>query len=447
MNRAVRHLHEADRPTSVRSARVADPEVGLAVVGVDFRVASTKWRNHLLLSAEERAELTEGLRRSCAVEGLVVLETCNRVEWILAAAQPRWAAEVLRAQMQDRWVRAGMGPLPMPYLRVGPAAVAHILRVAVGLESFVVGEREIAGQLNRSVVHARHLGLASPLLNALQTAVGRTVRKVQRLTTWRHHARGVHGLALEAALRAVPHQVDKRRTAAVVGMGEIGCKTATLFQASGWRVVRLNRTVPEERSSEWLLLDKLPELLGEIDALIVATGAPQPVVDLRNRAHALVVVDLGAPAQVQAGVGTTVLGLDELLALPSARPQESDEQPVLDLVSEGVAEFLLECRKRDLASLLRATHDAYDRACYEELPAILEAELGHDPERRRRLQTALRDLLRGHAREIVQQIEILAQSRESGSLARDAGAHLADTQLPARSALNNNDSIPLTEDS
>jgi glutamyl-tRNA reductase len=410
MSQPLRHLHEHGR------ARAAEPEVPLAVVGVDFRVASTTWRNCLLLSAEERADLTEGLRRSCAVEGLVVLETCNRVEWILAAAQPRWAAEVLRAQMQDRWVRAGLanstGGLPVPYLRVGPAAVSHILRVAVGLESFVVGEREIAGQLNRSVVEARRAGHASPLLNALQTAVGRTVRKVQRLTRWRHHARGVHGLALEAATRALPALADRKRIAVVVGMGEIGRKAATLFQTSHWRVVRVNRTVPTERIREWHPLATLPEHLHDADALIVATGAHLPVVDLAGVARALVVIDLGAPPQVDAPADVAILGLDELLALPSARPQEADEQTVLELVGEGVAEFLLECRKRDLATLLRAAHDAYDRACYEELPALLQAELGDDPERKRRLHAGLRDLLRTYARDIVQHIEAAAQVRE-----------------------------------
>lgn len=410
------HAHRVD-------PRHQEAEVPLAVVGVDFRVASSKWRNCLLLGPEERASLTEGLRRSCAVEGMVVLETCNRVEWILAAGQPRWAAEVLRAQMQDRWVKAQLGGppdparvgygLPVPYMRVGQAAVAHILRVAVGLESFVVGEREIAGQLNKAVVEARSQGHASPLLNALQTAVGRTVRKVQRLTQWRHHARGVHGLALEAAQHRLPGHAE-RRTAIVVGMGEIGRKAALLFATTGWKVVRVNRTVPAEKAREWQPLLTLDTLLAAgADLLVVATGANRPVVDLRAMTTALLVVDLGAPPQVEPGPETTLLGLDDLLQLPSARPPVSDEQTVQELVDEGVAEFLVECKKRDLAGLLRATHDAYDRVCYEDLPTLLETELGDtlDPDRRRRLHQALRDLLRGYAREIVQHIESAAHAR------------------------------------
>ncbi len=415
------HSHDSSGGHSqedhVRKTAPGETGVPLAVVGVDFRIASSAWRNHLLLEADERASMTEALRRSCAVEGIVVLETCNRVEWIVAAAHPRWAADVLRAQMQDRWLAAGLhatGRLPMPYTRVGQAAVQHILRTAVGLESFVVGEREIAGQLNRSVVEARKLGITSSLLNALQTAVGRTVRKVQRLTHWRHHARGVHGLALEAAERIYGPPSERKRPAVVVGMGEIGRKAAMLLAASGWKVQRVNRTVTPERAKEWQRLADLPRLLHPCDLLVVATGAQTPVVDLRHGPVPGCLIDLGAPPQIDVPAGVKVWGLDELLQLPSARPRAEDEAAVHELVQEGVAEFLVECRKRELAGLLRAVHDAYDRASHEQLPAVLAHEmLNSEPEQIRRVETAVRDVLRDQARTVVQHIEAAAHVRQT----------------------------------
>ena len=63
-------------------------DAALALVGVDFRVASSAWRAALILTAEERLELTTALRQSALVDGLVVLETCNRVEWVVATAEP-----------------------------------------------------------------------------------------------------------------------------------------------------------------------------------------------------------------------------------------------------------------------------------------------------------------------------------------------------------------------
>ena len=79
-----------------------DADVPLVVAGCDFRVASATWRNRLLLDGDQRAELTRALGEACDAQGLVVLETCNRVEWIVASKSPRWAGELLRAQMVDR---------------------------------------------------------------------------------------------------------------------------------------------------------------------------------------------------------------------------------------------------------------------------------------------------------------------------------------------------------
>jgi glutamyl-tRNA reductase len=379
-------------------------EVPIALVGVDFRVASSAWRGALLLASEERQALTAALRQAAQVEGLVVLETCNRVEWVVATAEPRWAAEMLRAVMQERWQQAGMvaTTLPVPYVRTGAAAVAHVLRVAVGLESLVVGEREIAGQWNRAVAQARGQGLAAPLLNALQTTVGRTVRKVQRLTHFRHPSRGVHGLALAAA-ETVPPRLGRKRMAVVAGMGEIGRKTAQLLQNQGWQVVRVNRTAG--RATDWSPWSELLTKAAQADVLVVASAGRAPTVDLRGHHVRALVVDLGAPAQVVADPEQPVWGLDELLRLPLALPPEADVTAARELVEAGVAEFLVECGKREQAELLRAAHDAYDRAAYQQLPQLLERELADlEPERRHKLYLGLRELLRDVSRQVVQQV-------------------------------------------
>lgn len=405
-----------------------DAEISIAVVGCDFRVCSTALRNQLLMTAEERAQLAAELQQACAVDGLVVLETCNRVEWIVASATPQWAAEVLRAQMVARLLRADPSGLngrsgSQPYAHIRSRAVLHLLRVAVGLESFVLGEREIAGQLNRAVTAARAQGQASAHLNALQTTVGRTVKKVQRLTNFRHHSRGVHGLALDALRdHFVPTAQTKPRVA-VIGMGEIGRKTAGLLAQSGFEVHRVNRTVPADRTRDWLALDDaLPALLQNVDAMVVATGSRRTTVHLHAgdlpSDRKLVVVDLGAPAQVSRPRSANLhyLSLDHLLNLPQVMAQPQEQSVVEDLVQEGAREFLFECKKRDLASLLRATHDAYDRAAYTTMPSLLEMELGGaiDADRRKKLQTALRDMMRNFVRDIVGHIETTAESRANG---------------------------------
>lgn len=411
------------------NAKMPETEVPLVVAGCDFRVASASWRNRLLLDPAQRAELSQLLAHACGAQGLVVLETCNRVEWIVAAHATRWAGEILRAQMVERWLegqpsRSRLQHLPAPYVHTGAHAVQHLLRVAVGLESFVLGEREIAGQLNKALMGARTEGHASSYHNALQTTVGRTVRKVQRLTHWRHHSRGVHGLALEAIRRHLQPQLEtnpqERPLVGVLGMGEIGRRqVAALAQWGQVKVLRFNRTVVNVHEGEWLKLTELPAHFAQLDVLVVATGSRQPTVDLSAlpaRQKPLLVVDLGAPHQVKrmavtAENLTRCLDLDDLLTEPAASPNLAELPTVQELVEDGVREFLLELRKRELAGLLRAAHDAYDRHGYTRLPALIETELvGLAETDKRRVETAMRSLLRDMTREFVHHVEQAADA-------------------------------------
>lgn len=437
----------SDPPPRGRSAltgrRNAVPP--LVVVGCDFRVASSLWRSQLLLTPEERARLADELRQACQSAGLMVLETCNRVEWVATAADPVWTGEVMRAQMAARWTSAAealqLDPrrMPSPYVYTGRPAVAHLLRVAVGLESFVVGEREIAGQLNKALVAARGAGQTSKLHNALQTALGRTVKKVQRRTAWRHTTRGVHSLALEVLqehLRqtGADQRNGRKPRVAVIGMGEIGRKAAGVIEAhGGCEVLRVNRSIPAARQGEWLPLDRLAELLPGLDALVVATGARTPVIHLRDltrkpaqKSPPLLVVDLGSPMQVSGAELPWIryAGLDQLVARPNVGPSDEEVAAAVEVVEEGVREFQLECKKRDLAPLLRAAHDLYDNTAYLKLPEMLEHELPGEAnaELRKRVQQAARDLLRGMARDLVREIEHVAEVRTT----RSRHAALAD---------------------
>jgi glutamyl-tRNA reductase len=398
--------------------------VPLAVVGCDFRVASTQWRNQLLLGDAERCQLADALRTACGAEGLVVVETCNRVEWVAVAPATGWTVEVLRAQMVDQWRRAGLigggdetagvaKTPPQPYGFTGDSAVRHLLRVAVGLESFVQGEREVAGQLNRALDRARAESSAATLHNALQSALGRTVRKVQRLTAWRQAARGVHGLCFEALERELPARPGRVRSVAVVGQGEIGRKVVALLTGTkSWRVHKFNRTV---HGREVLPLAQVREMLPRLDALVVATGARQVVLDLQvhHRPNPLVVVDLGAPPQVTLAdaAGAKLISLDDLLHTPTNDTAPADRAAVEALVEDGVREFLIEHRKRELADLLRAVHDAHGRAAHVRLPQVLANALPEvEPDRRRRVELALAEVLREHTRGVVHAIEAAARA-------------------------------------
>ena len=385
--------------------------IPLAVVGCDFRVASSAWRNALLLSTEERSAMADGLRRASRAHGLVVLETCNRVEWIVDAEEPAWAAELVRGQMMQRWRSTAVGPgRPYPYVHVGEDAARHLVRVALGMESFVVGEREIAGQLNRAMSAARRHGLASAHLGALQTTLGRAVKRVHRVTGFGASTRGVHGLAIDLVRRELPDGAPAR--IAVLGMGVIGRKAAALAEREPrWDVVRANRTTHGTK------FESMADVLARVatfDAVVVATGAPSPVVtalalstpEVDARATPLVVVDLGAPPQVETDVApqyARIFGLDALLDVRRRPVANADLSRAEELVADAVVEYRVACQKQSVAPLLGGIWDDYDALLSDEVPALLATHLPAAD--RARLQVALRDAIRAYTRKVIGGIE------------------------------------------
>ena len=352
----------------------------LAVVGCDFRVASSRWRSRLVLSPEEALELAEGLRRTAAADGFADLNTCNRTEWLVSTERPEWAVELLRAQMQQR-ISSQPAPWFQPYAFFGEEAAEHVLRVAVGLESLVVGERQIAGQLYLALEEARERGTSSRVLNGLGAAAGRLVRAALKRGCLSGSGVGVHNLAVRYARHhlgdAVPLQL------LVVGLGSIGRQVANLLEASPDLDVRLcNRTVStgNDRVHQ---LSELPVLLCEVDAAIVCTGAPRPVLDaalLRKAAPArpLLLVDIGIPEQVErenVPAGVTVAGLDELTAFHLGR-RIDDLRPVCACEREvdfSLGEFRAFCAQPAYAEILDTVHRHHGQLMREELPRAVAA--------------------------------------------------------------------------
>lgn len=406
----------ADTPPSFEARPTGLP---IALVGCDFRIAPSTYRAALVLDAEERQVLHEKLQSAAEAPGLAILDTCNRTEWIVEAPDPEWAVDLLRAWMLRRWrERLGEGTLPSPYAHVGVDAVRHFLRVAVGLESLVPGEREIAGQCHRALVEARSGRRASPLINELGNAAGRTVRRVERLCTFRDATRGVPRLAADLALQGAAGTGREPRIG-VAGMGLIGRKVVALLEERlAQRVLAFNRTIPDTRRERWQPLVELRPWLAELDALVVATSASEPVLDLAAvtaapRRSPLLVIDLGIPPQVvaapEADATSRLVALDDLVSADVGRVDPKAQTVAHETVEAGVQDFARAVQVRASARLLEAVHRSRRRLQGERLPALLDEHLGDlPPATRRRLETALRALMRHQHRDLLEALEDLA---------------------------------------
>lgn len=385
-----------------------DP-VPLAVVGLSHRTAPVETRESLAFDPDQAREfLARGLRERAWTEAML-LSTCNRTELYAApgAAGPGEGGIVARL--------AGARPgLPAPreeilYRSEGTGAVRHLVRVACGLDSMVLGEAEIHGQVDDALRIAREAGSAGPLLDRVVPAALRISRRAREETGIQRGVTSVPGAALSLARR---HFDDlSRARVLVIGAGTAGRIGARLLAAERPGALWIANRTPsraealaaEVRGAVWPW-ERLDEALSEVDVVLGAVQAPRPVVSfegLRAAARAragrmLVLLDLGVPRSVdpRAGdlEGVFLHDVDSLERLVRTnRERRLAEVPRVEaLVEEGIVRLLLGEGRRAADPLV-----ADIRRSLEEIRAReVERSLRHfAPEQREHLDRLTRSLL------------------------------------------------------
>lgn len=369
----------------------------LALVGVDFRRAATRHRAALAMDEAACQALMTTLRGH-GVSGLVVLETCNRTEWLVASERTTWVAQLLEAHMVHCWQQAGFdGPAPKPYRFEGEDSVRHLFRVAAGLESFVLGERQVAGQLQRAFESARAAQRSCSTLNVLGSWSGRVVRKLQRRGAHGAESAGVELLALEAVRR----RCGQHARIGVVGLGEIGQRCVHLFAQRGHSVQRYNRS-PGVRGA--LPLEAIAEHCEQLDALVVATGARTAWLERAHLGAQLpVIVDIGSPQQVTASLADAAETIDLDALLVGQRPVDQHRREALEgEVELGLADFRLSEVRRGLRHVVEQNQRTYEELAYARLPEALEGLGEVDP---KEVEAKMRSLLRDYSRAVLRAVE------------------------------------------
>jgi oxygen-dependent protoporphyrinogen oxidase len=286
-------LPAADSSSSAATADI----VPLLVVGASYRELPTEGRARLAQLEDGPDAPSRALVSAGYADGVVVLATCSRVEWIVSTKDPRWAAELLRGALLTRVPGARV------HVRSGRAAAHYLLRVAMGLDSVAEGEPAVGRQMVLAFERAHQGAHADRGLRRCWRAVQHLVSERRRRGVVRHGL-GVQTLVVDAlAQRGVAHDA----VIAVLGQGEIGRAVVGALNAAGFRGhVAFRR---DGRAA-------FDALAGSCAAVVVCTGAPEAHVTLPPRADGPLVVDVGVPAQVRAAPGWTSVALEDLLAHP-----------------------------------------------------------------------------------------------------------------------------------
>jgi glutamyl-tRNA reductase len=396
--------------------------MALIVVGVSHHGASLEVRERLAYRTSEVHGLLDRVRATADVREAVLLSTCNRTELYVVEGE-REAAPALWSLYAER---LGSDASEFGYVRRDRDAVAHLYRVVSGMDSLVVGEAQIHGQV-RDAWELSRPGSGTVLNRLFQTAllVGGRVRSETALG---HGAMSVSSAAVQLAKKIFGSLVGKR--AMVLGAGEMAELALASLQSEGVRAaVVANRTFERAQALASLYgatavhYDEAWDALADVDVLLCSTASPHVVVGAdrvrdgldRRGDRPLCILDIALPRDVDRAVAEMdnvfLYDLDDLRAVVSASVERRHrELPAAEqLIGEEVEKYwqwvaglaavpvvtrfrdeMNRVRERELATALRRLGDLTpeQRAAVEHFSQSLMNKFLHEPTVRLRAAAA-----------------------------------------------------------
>lgn len=359
--------------------------MSIVVIGINHRTSPLELLERVTISQEALPKALHSLSVRDDVREVVVLSTCNRIE--VYAITERFHAAY--ADIRDFFCESsGLTPdelHPHLYSQHDEAAIAHLFEVASGLDSAVVGETEILGQVGDAWETARTEGVARTALNALfrhSLEVGKRARTetgISRSTTSVSHA------AVEMA-QEILGTLSERRVL-VVGAGGMGEGVASaLLRAGVSSITVMNRTESRARDlaqridAKVASMDDLESELSRADVVLACTGAGQAVITADALARArtsvttpLLIVDVALPRDVESAAGhldgVTLRDLGDLSdwASRGVEQRAGEAAKVRDIVGQEVERFIVDSVARQAAPLISQLREVAERVRQEEL--------------------------------------------------------------------------------
>lgn len=387
----------------------------VSVVGISHRTAPVAVREHFAFGAEEIPGALERLGERYA--GAALLSTCNRTEVYVASprgvADPRPVVALLSEAKGETPVEGA------PFFALtGKDAARHLFRVAAGIDSMVVGESEIMGQVRAAFTAATAAGTHTPALSRLFHMAIRAGRKVRTQTAIGRLTVSVSSTAVALARSTLGDL--SQMTVLVVGAGEAGKITAGNLASGGVRRVLVTSRSPERTADLAAYLGGEPVRFGEreraiaeADIVITSTSAPETIISREMVAHAmaarpsrpLLLVDIAVPRDIDP-LAATVPGvhlydIDEVQAVAESnmhlrRKEIAAAEAIVEEHVEKYAQWLRSLEVVPTVAALRAQAEqtrlaelertlakmdlsAADRKRIESMSAALVKKLLHAP--------------------------------------------------------------------
>ena len=369
----------------------------LFALGLNHHTAPLSIREQVAFRPERLVQALADLVEAKPVKEAAILSTCNRTELYFATQKPQhaadWFAEYHRVALRDI----------SPYLYTFPQrdAIRHVFRVASGLDSMVIGEPQILGQMKDAVRQAEEAGTLGATMHKLFQRTFSVAKEVRSTT-----AIGANIVSMAAAAVHLSERIFERvsdQKVLFVGAGEMIELCAAHFGgAKPRRLTIANRTQSRAEDlaarfgGDVLRLDQVGEALAGYDIVVSCTGSPLPIIGLgmveralkARRHRPMVMVDLAVPRDIEgevAGLDDVFLYTVDDLAQVVDSGLESRQAAVVEaetIIDERVDGFLHWLDSRDTVPTIRALRSHADELRRAELErAVRLLSRGDDPQK------------------------------------------------------------------
>ncbi|HSO96202.1 MAG TPA: glutamyl-tRNA reductase [Acidimicrobiia bacterium] len=355
--------------------------MSLVVVGLNHRTAAVDLLERMTVQPGSLPKALHALVGREHLAEVILLSTCNRTEVYTRSTRFHPGVDDVRHHLAEL---AGVDPDVLAeslYTYHDDAAVAHLFGVAAGLDSMIIGEGEILGQVREAWQTAEREGTAGQLLSRAFRHAVHVGKRARHETGIARHAVSVSSAAVALAGERLGSLAGRR--VLVLGAGDVGEGMAVALAGAGvGEIVVANRSRTRARElarrvdGYAISLDEIPDALVTADVLLSSTGAPGVLIERgdmetvmeRRDGRALLVVDVAVPRDVDPGVGQvfgiTLLDIEALRALgeQSLQQRRAEVGTVREIITEELDRFRLDRSARQVAPIIAAL-----RARVEEL--------------------------------------------------------------------------------
>ncbi len=370
--------------------------MALYALGLNHQTAPVKVREQVAFAQESLGHALRDLLACPKVKEAAILSTCNRTEVYFHGAEPQpvvdWLADFHRVPKDSL--------APYVYALPREQAVEHAFRVASGLDSMVLGEPQILGQMKQAVRHAEAAGTLGLVLNRLFQRTFAVAKDVRTNTDIGSASISMAAASVKLAERIFPSIADRRLL--LIGAGEMIELTATHFAARTPKHMTIaNRTLERGRQlaqrfgAEAITLTEMPDRLPEFDIIITCTASTLPILGkgllervVKARRHAPVfIVDLAVPRDVEPEAveldDVFLYTVDDLSNIVKDNLQVRREAVVQaeQMIATQTESFLRWLEGRSVVPTITALHGHHDQLRAAEMDRALKMlKNGHAPE-------------------------------------------------------------------